>query len=76
MSVEPFSIKIENYNKNKKQFISNIVKELEYKYSEEDLKVLNNINNFRRKNNLKILEQIKNLPNFIINEISEVILFE
>ena len=73
--VKPHPIRIENYKKNKKQYISSISKELKYNYSEEDLEILKIINNFRNKNNLEDLKQRDNIPEFIINEISEVILF-
>jgi len=73
--VKPHPIRIKNYKKNKKQYISSISKELKYNYSEEDLEILKIINNFRNKNNLEDLKQKDNIPEFIINEISEVILF-
>jgi len=76
LSVEPHLIKIENYRKNKKKYISNIVKELKYKYLDQDLKVFNKINSFRIENNLTELKLKDNIPDFIINEISEVILFK
>ena len=76
LSVEPHCIKIENYRKNKKKYISNRVKELKYKYLDQDLKVFNKINIFRKKNNLTELKLKNNIPDFIINEISEVILFK
>jgi len=76
LSVEPYSIKIENYRKNKKKYISNIVKKLKYKHLDQDLKVFNEINIFRTKNNLTELKLKDNIPDFIINEISEVILLE
>ena len=76
LSVEPHCIKIENYRKNKKKYISNRVKELKYKYLDQDLKVFNKINIFRKKNNLTELKLKDNIPDFIINEISEVILFK
>ena len=74
--VDPHRIKIENYRKNKKKYISNIIKELKYKYLDQDLKVFNKINIFRKNNNLTELKLKDNIPDFIINEISEVILFK
>ena len=79
--VEPHPIRIEDYRKNKNQYISSISKELKYNYLkydyylEEDLEVLEKIHNFRNKNKLKDLRRKDNIPEFIINEISEVILF-
>ena len=70
---------IENFNyfkENQKEYISEIFRELEYDYSKEDSKIFQTINNFREKNNLAKLTKKNNLPGFIKNEISEVILFD
>lgn len=69
-------MEIESYKKNKKKYITNIVGELKYIYSEEDLKILYEINRFRNKNNLPYLESENNFPDFITNEISEIFIFE
>ena len=69
-------MEIESYKKNKKKYITNIVGELKYIYSEEDLKIFYEINRFRNKNNLPYLESENNFPDFITNEISEIFIFE
>lgn len=65
-----------NFKKNQKKYISNIANQLGYNYLERDFKIIEKINNFRRKNNLEELKIKYGLPDFIINEKSEVILFK
>jgi len=76
IKIDPYLMEIESYKKNKKKYITNIVGELKYIYSEEDLKILYEINRFRNKNNLPYLESENNFPDFITNEISEIFIFE
>ena len=66
----------ETFKKNQKKYILNIWQLLNNKYLKEDLKIIETINNFREKNNLRKLKRKYGLPDFIINEISEVILFK
>ena len=62
--------------KEKLKCISKIVKNLKYNYTTKDLKIFNEINYFRKKNNLEKLELEHYLPDFIINEISEIFLYD
>ena len=65
---------VDNFNKNHIKSNSVLGINLEYNYLKEDFKVLIKINNFREKNNLPKFEKDNYLPDFIIHEISEVIL--
>jgi hypothetical protein len=77
IKIEPYLINFESYKKNKQKYISNIFGKLKYYNNlEEDMKIFRKINNFRNKNHLPYLEPENNLPDFIKNEISEVILFK
>ena len=68
---------LEDFNeKEKLKYISKIIKKLKYNYSNKDLRIFKEINNFRKNNNLKILELDLYLPDFIINEISEIFLYD
>lgn len=74
--IKPYIIdNFKEFEKNKKKYVLNIAEKLEHYYLYEDLKIINEINNLRIKNKLTKLEKINKLPDFIRNEISEVILF-
>ena len=62
--------------KEKLKYISKIVYYLKYNYSTKDLKIFNEINYFREKNNLEELDLDLYLPEFIINEISDIFLYD
>ena len=77
IQIKEFNIEIFNYFEvSQKQYISNNLKYLEYDYSEYDSKIFREINDFREKNNLTKFTIKYNLPDFIINEISEIFLFK
>ena len=74
--IKPYIIdNFKEFEKNEKKYILNIKEKLEHNYLFEDLKIIEEINNLRAKNKLTKLQKINKLPDFIINEISEVILF-
>lgn len=74
--IKPYIIdNFKEFEKNEKKYILNIEEKLEHYYLYEDLKIIDKINNLRTKNKLAKLEKINKLPDFIRNEISEVILF-
>ena len=76
IQIKPYYIKnLKDFENNNKKYISNIVNYLEYNYLIGDLRIISKINDFREKNNLTKLKEKCNLPDFIINERSEVILF-
>ena len=56
------------------KYISKIEKELKYYYSYKDLNILKEISYLRKKNNLGELKFECNIPDFILEEISEIFL--
>ena len=60
--------------KEMKKYILKIEKKLKYDYSKKDLNILKEINYFRKKNKLNELKFEYNLPDFILNDISEIFL--
>jgi len=56
------------------KYISKIAKKLKYNYSNKDLNISKEINKFRKNNHLTELKFEYNLPDFILNEISEIYL--
>ena len=59
----------------KEKFLKRIAKNFNVKHSNEELQIFSKINNLRINNNIQKLILDKNFPDFIINEIADMILF-
>lgn len=76
IQIKPYIIEnFKDFINHQKKYVSSITKFLLYNYSIEDLKIVNQINNLREKNNLTKVDKNYNLPDYIINKISEIFLF-
>ena len=79
--VEYKKIKIVDYymynfeKENKEKYLKDNCKNFFIKRSKEELDIIDNINNFRKKNSLKIFSEDNKFPDFLIKKQSEIFLF-